>query len=202
MIAAGMLGALSLSACSSTFEPTALDATTGRFPVSTVLPAEAVKVQRDYPVDSHRRLLLVRTNLSSMTQYEQYFETSFENIGFFEQVVRPDEFERLLVQSGKAEEVSGTTGFAGLAQAARAYGPFMVVDINLTADVGYQVGMTMTVYDPANAAELYKIEHGVTNWAGLDGVLFEPSFNAFIDWLDKNSPTYPERRVATATAAD
>ncbi len=185
------VGAVSLTACSSTFEPTTLNAATGRFPVSAVLPVEAVKVKETHPVDNHRQLLLVRTNLGSLTQYEQYFETSMKNIGFFETVVRPDEFERMLVQSGKAEGVSGTSGFAGLAQAARAYGPFLVADFSLTAGAGYQVDMTMTVYDPANAEELYKVEHGVTNWGGLDGVLFEPSFNAFIDWLDENSPTFP-----------
>lgn len=195
ILVAAALGALSLSACSSTFQPTTLDTATGRFPVSAVLPPEAIKTQEDYPVDSHRQLLLVRTNLGTLTQYEQYFETSMKNVGFFDKVVRPDEFERILVQSGKAEQVSGTTGFAGLAQASRAYGPFLVADFALTAGIGYQVDMTMTVYDPATAKEIYKVEYGVTNWAGLDGVLFEPTFNAFIEWLDKNSPTYPERRV-------
>lgn len=201
VVAVGLLGA---AACSSTFEPTTPDATTGRFPISAVLPASAIEVDETFPVDDHRQLLLVRTNLGTLTQYEAYFETSMENIGFFRQVVRPDEFERMLVQAGKAEGVSSTSGFAGLAQAARVWGPFLVADFNLTADVGYQVDMVMTVYDPATAREVYKVDHGVTNWAGLDGVLFEPSFNAFIDWLERNSPTYPEDRAPppAATAAD
>ncbi len=199
--AAISVAALSAAACSSTFEPTTLDATTGRFPISATLPATAIKVDEAYPVDENRKLLLVRTNLGTLTQYETYFETSMKNIGFFGQVVRPDEFERMLVQAGKADGVSGTTGFAGLAQAARAWGPFLVADFNLTADVGYQVDMVMTVYDPATARELYKVDYGVTNWAGLDGVLFEPTFNAFIDWLEKNSPTFPEARQAAAAPA-
>lgn len=195
-----MTAAFGAAGCSSTFEATTLDATTGRFPISQTLPATAIKVDETYPVDNNRRLLLVRTNLGTLTQYEEYFEESMENIGFFQQVVRPDEFERMLVQAGKADGVSGTTGFAGLAQASRAWGPFLVADFNLTAGAGYQVDMVMTVYDPATARELYKIDHGVTNWAGLDGVLFEPSFNAFIEWLERNSPTYPEDRAAPAAS--
>lgn len=182
---------LLLGACSSTFEATSLDAS-GRFPVSRVLPPEAITVNEAWPVDQSRKLLLVRTNLGTLTNYEEYFETSFENIGFFDTVMRTEEFERDLVRRGLAEEVGSVTGFAGLAKASRALGQFLVVDIQLTADVGYQVAMTMTVYDPATATELYKIEHEVTNWAGLDGVLFEPSFNAFIAWLEENSPTFPE----------
>ncbi|KPF80758.1 hypothetical protein IP78_06750 [Brevundimonas sp. AAP58] len=198
-LAVATLGA---AGCSSTFEATTLDATTGRFPISQVLPPEAIKVDEAFPVNDNRRLLLVRTNLGTLTQYEEYFEESMENIGFFQQVVRPDEFERMLVQAGKADGVSGTTGFAGLAQASRAWGPFLVADFNLTAGAGYQVDMVMTVYDPSTARELYKIDHGVTNWAGLDGVLFEPSFNAFIEWLERNSPTYPEDRAVPAASDD
>jgi len=182
---------LLLGACSSTFEATSLDAS-GRFPVSRVLPPEAVTVSEAYPVDQSRKLLLVRTNLGTLTNYEEYFETSFENMGFFDTVMRTEEFERDLVRRGLAEEVGSVTGFAGLSKASRALGQFMVVDIQLTADVGYQVAMTMTVYDPATATELFKVDHQVTNWAGLDGILFEPSFNAFIAWLEENSLTFPE----------
>jgi hypothetical protein len=203
-VAAAVVCALGLSACSSSFQATTLDPTTGRFPISTVLPPDAVEVRETFPVDNARRLLLVRTNLGTLTQYEEYFEESLRNIGFFETVVRPDDFERMLVQQGMAENVSSTSGFAGLAQAARTYGPFLVADFNLTAGAGYQVDMVMTIYDPATARELYKIDHGVTNWGGLDGVLFEPAFNDLIGWLDENSPTYPERRTValpTATTA-
>lgn len=189
---------LALGACSSTFEATSLDAS-GRFPVSRVLPPEAIKVSEAYPVDQSRKLLLVRTNLGTLTNYEEYFETSFENIGFFGTVMRTEEFERDLVRRGLAEEVGSVTGFAGLSKASRALGPFMVVDIQLTADVGYQVAMTMTAYDPATATELFKVDYEVTNWAGLDGVLFEPSFNAFIAWLEENSPTFPENGRGAAS---
>jgi hypothetical protein len=198
VVATALLG---LGACSSTFQPTTLDATTGRFPVSASIPAEAIKVREAFPVDQNKRLLLVRTNLGTLTNYEEYFETSLENIGYFDQVMRPDEFERMLVREGKTEGVASTSGFAGLAQAARTTGPYLVADFNLVAGAGYQVDMKMTVYDPATATELLQIDHGVTNWAGLDGVLFEPMFNEFIAWIEENSPTYPEQGRRTPPPA-
>ena len=202
IVTAAAVAVFGLGACTSSFEAAGLDATTGRFVVNNPLPAEAVKVREAYPVDQARGILLVRTNLSTVSRYEEYFESSIESFGFFNEVMRADEFERMLVRAGVAGEGGSADGFTGLAQAAESIGPFLVADFTLAAGAGYQVDMEMTVYDPATATEIFKVDHGVTNWAGLDGVLFEPALNEFVAWLEENSPTYPENGRTPQSAGE
>ena len=93
------------------------------------------------------------------------------------------------------DEVGDVSGFASLSKAAGKIGDFLFVDIDLAA-LGYDVTTKLTVYNARDARELYKVEYQVFNWAGLDGVLFQPVMNGFFDWVDANSA----KRKAAAPA--
>lgn len=184
---------LASAACTTTFKAAATDPNTGRYNLGAdaAIPASEITVRRPFPVDTASRMIFVRSNLNSVDTYDAYFEQSLENIGYFGQVLRKDEFERMLVHDGHSNEVQTVDGFAGLARASQVYGPFLVVDFDVEAGAGYQVRVKMQVYNAANAEELLHVEHQVTNWAGLDSVLFQPTFNVLADWLDENSATFP-----------
>lgn len=193
--------ALAATGCTTTFQAANVDPTTGRFAATSRVPPEAIQVREAFDVDSTRRMVFVRSNLAAADRYDAYFETSLENLGFFGEVMRKDEFERMLVRDGHASTVPSVDGFAGLARAAEVYGPFLVVDFDVSADVGYQVDLKMTVYNAADATEKLRVDYGITNWAGLDSTLFQPVFNVLVDWLDENSPTYPSSATAAPAAA-
>lgn len=178
--------------CTTTFEVTEVDKATGRFviPERDAIPASAIKVNKPFDVDSARGLLFVRSNLAELESYDSYFENQIEKLGFFTEVVRKDAFERLLIQRGVADQVPSVDGFVGLANAYKAFGPFLVVDFDIEGDVGYQVRLKMSVYDPKDASELLTVNHQVTNWAGLDSVLFQPMFNVLVDYIETNSKTF------------
>lgn len=185
--------ALSAAACTTTFKAAATDPNTGRYNVASgsAIPANEITIRRPFPVDTATRMIFVRSNLNSVESYDSYFEQSLQNIGFFGQVLRKDDFERMLVRDGHSDEVQTVDGFAGLARAAQVYGPFLVVDFEVEGGAGYQVRIKMQVYNASNAEELLHVEHQVTNWAGLDSTLFQPTFNVLSDWLDENSATFP-----------
>lgn len=192
LLAALVLGVLPLAACGTTFQVANVDPTTGRFAVATrdEVPATAITVRKPFDIDNSKALVYVRSNIAEVPTYDAYFEDQLVKLGYFGEVVRKEEFERKLVQAGKMEGIASIDGFVGLARAREQYGPFLFIDVKLEAFAGYQVKMDMAVYDPANATELLKVSHQVTNWDGLDIVLFQPMMNVLVDWIKENSKTY------------
>jgi hypothetical protein len=193
-----LAAALMLTACTTTFEPQAVQAGTGRFAAMGAVPQTAIKVREKYDVDATKQLAFVRTNIGELEKYDSYFEASLRAIGYFGKVMRKSEFERYLIQNDKLGTVSSLDGFAGLSQASKNFGRFLVVDFSIQPDIGYEVGLRMSVVDPATAKEVLKVEHGITNWGGLDGTLFQPMFNVLIDWIEENSTTFRKSTVTPA----
>lgn len=192
MAAALLFGVMPLAACGTTFQVANVDPTTGRFAVAArdEVPASAISVRKPFDIDSAKALVYVRSNIAEVPTYDAYFEDQLVKLGYFGEVVRKEEFERKLVQAGKMEGIASIDGFVGLSRASQAYGPFLFIDVKLEGFVGYQVKMDMSVYDPSNATELLKVSHQVTNWDGLDVVLFQPMMNVLVDWIKENSKTY------------
>ncbi|MBI3439003.1 MAG: hypothetical protein HY054_10245 [Proteobacteria bacterium] len=188
------------AACTTTFKPATVNAATGRYSTTTVVPASAITIREDYPVDEAKRFVFVRSNLAGMERYDSYFETSLRNLNFFEEVLRKDQFERMLVHDQHAADVPSVDGFAGLARAAQIYGRFLVIDFKIQPGAGYHVDMTMSVYDAATANEVLHVDYGITNWAGLDSTLFQPVFNVLVDWIHENSSTFQPATTATPPA--
>lgn len=184
---AAAVAATVLSGCTTTLKVTELDPTTNRFATSTKIPPESIKTSEEFDVDSADAFLFLRTNLQDYEKVGVYFEESIEKFGFFEEVMRKDDFERFLISKELQDEIGDVSGFASLSKAAVPLGDFMFADLELTFDVGYQVTMDFAVYDARSAKELFVIKHTVTNWAGLDGPLFQPVMNEYFDWLTENS---------------
>jgi hypothetical protein len=184
-VAAVLLAALT-AACTTTFEVKDIDPGTQRFKTDSVLPPAAIKTSVAFDVDQTTRLLFIRTNFEDADVVSAYFEDSMKKFGYFERVMRKDEFERFLIANKLQDEVGDVSGFASLSKAAGKIGDFLFVDIDLSA-MGYDVTTKLTVYNARDARELYRVEYQVFNWAGLDGVLFQPVMNGFFDWIDANS---------------
>lgn len=186
------LASLAMAAgCTSTLKVTELDSATNRFATSTAVAPDEIKVSKDFDVDDTKSLLFVRNNFDDIHKVGVYFEDSIDKFGFFDKVVRKDEFERDLIQQGIQDEVGDVSGFASLSKAAGIIGDFMFADLELEAGAGYQVTLRMHVYDARDAEEVFAVERKITNWAGLDGPLFQPVLNAFFDWIEANSDGVP-----------
>ncbi len=185
-VAVAMTTALLVSACTTTFQVKDVDPTSKRFKTESKLPPGAIKKSEAFDVDGASKLLFIRTNFENSEIVSAYFEDSIEKFGYFERVMRKDEFERFLIANKLQDEVGDVGGFASLSKAAGKIGDFLFVDIDLTA-MGYDVTTKLTVYNARDARELYQVEYQVFNWAGLDGVLFQPVMNGFFDWVDANS---------------
>ena len=51
----------------------------------------------------------------------------------------------------------------------------------------YRYTVDMKILDPATGDTVFHAHNEIINWMGLDERLFYPLFNAFIDWVEKNS---------------
>ena len=199
---AAVAAAALLSACTTTLQVAELDPETNRYATSSVVAPEEVLVSEGYDVDAVKAILFVRNNFDDAAQVGQYFEDSISSFGFFDEVMRKDEFERYLIQEGLQDEVGAVDGFASLSKASKELGDFLFVDLNLELAAGYQTTLTMNVYDAREAKELLSVKRVITNWAGLDGPLFQPVLNSFFDWVDANSDGKIDAEPATDPAAN
>lgn len=200
-LAIALTSLLLAAGCTSTLKVTELDSTTNRFATSTAVAPDEIKVSKTFDVDDTKSMLFVRNNFEDIHKVGVYFEDSIDKYGFFDKVVRKDEFERDLIQQGIQDEVGDVSGFASLSKAAGIVGDFLFADVELEAGVGYQVTLRMNVYDARDAEEVFAVERQVTNWAGLDGPLFQPVLNAFFDWIEANSDGVPSAEVAPVEEA-
>ena len=195
-------GALLFSAaCTTTLKVAELDAETGRFDTSTAVAPEEIKVSEKFAVTDTKNLLFIRNNFDDVADVGEYFEGSIQKFGFFDQVMRKDDFERFLISENLQDEIGDVSGFASLSKAADRVGDFLFADLQLELGAGYQVGLKMNVYDARTAKEVFAIDRTITNWGGLDGPLFQPVLNSFFDWVDENRDTVSEVEAVEAETA-
>lgn len=195
-IVPAILMAVMLCACTTTLKVQELDGTTNRFATSSKLTPEEVKVAETFDVDNTKSLLFLRTNYQDISQVGTYFEGSVRNFGFFDQVLRKDDFERYLIANNLQDQIGDVSGFSSLSKASGLIGDFLFADLEVEFDVGYQVRLRMDVYNARDARKLYSVHRQVTNWAGLDGPLFQPVLNGFFDWIETNSDGVVSAAVA------
>lgn len=182
-----MLSLALVSGCTTTFKVQELDASTQRFAGAATLPKDAIVVSETFDVDNAKRFLFLRTEFEDLNDVSGYFEGSIEKFGFFDEVHQKDDFERYVILQGLQDDIGDISGFSSLSKAAGMMGDFMFADLDLEFGTGYQAEAIMSVYDARTATEVFKVQHKVTNWAGLDGPLFRPILNSFFDWIENNS---------------
>ncbi|WP_297799767.1 hypothetical protein [Arenimonas sp. GDDSR-1] len=175
---------LSLGACSSTMKAVKPDVT-GSFPTKDALKPEEILVNEPLPLADYRRLAFIQAG-DRGESYEDFIQESVSNIGFFQKVLNKQGFEQELITSGKSDSVSNISDLIGLRQAAKAYGPFLVVRTNVEWLGGYDYTASIEAIDPVTGRTHFHAKRKAFNWAGLDKPLFYPLFNGFLSWVNAN----------------
>lgn len=180
-----------LSACAGpVLENSEYNEETHRFVTEHAVEASEIEVSVSSDADKFRPLLLIRSNLRDTEKRDAYLNTSFSKIAFFDQVMVQESFEQFLVQEGYASQVQSVEGYTGLANAQSIIGDFLVIDFHFELEGKYLFFGEMKVVDPSNAETLLVVRRS-TGKLAADNVMFKPLFNAFLDWLEENSRTWP-----------
>lgn len=174
----GGLAALMLSACTS-MEVAAPDPETGRLEASH----EAVVVsQKAVPLDEKKDLILVTAN--------DFFVKQTAALGYFGEVIDREELEAIVIRENLIEQVPGVQDKIGIARAARAYEPFLWLEVDVREDdASNKLYLQLILQEAATMEELWRAERYIdTVWAGMnDQNTFYPLFNALLDYIEENS---------------
>jgi hypothetical protein len=176
LLAASLLA----SGCSSTLKATTLDAS-GRFPTGTLLDPSGVKVNKPFN-DKFKPMLYVKIDDSKVSEYRDFFVSSFANTGIFGKVQRKEQLEQMVIERNLSTQVSNISDLIGLNNLARQIGPFLVVEPSVEWKGGYDYVASVKAVDPENGETVLHLEQKAFNWAGLDKPLFYPLFNGFVEW--------------------
>jgi hypothetical protein len=177
--------AVIMSGCATTLKPTAADPKTGRLPTTGRLRPDQIKVSKAISVQKFKNLAYLRTDGNSR-KYNSFLMQSIQNLGFFSRIALKEDMESILLQSGKASQVSNISDLIGLSQAQRAYGDFLVIDFSTQFEGGFNFSAFLKAIDPKDGSVLFEAENKAFNWSGLDQPLFFPLLNAFQDWIENN----------------
>ena len=172
---------LALTGCSTTLKPRSLDSSTGQFPTSTKLSADAVKVNKPF-AEKHKALAYVKTDESKAKQYNDFFVESLRNMGTFGKVLTKQELEALVLERKLTDRVSNISDLIGLNQLGKQMGPFLVVEPYVEWKGGYNFFAHLKAIDPDSGETVLLLEQNAFNWSGLDDPLFFPLMNGFLEW--------------------
>jgi hypothetical protein len=184
-LAVGLSCLLLASACTSTLRPAELGAN-GRFQTSTVVEPQNNTVSGPFVPDRHRRMAVV-LNFTEDERVKDFYYRSISNSNVFERVFSEAELEQYILQNG-IDNVTDTSSLISLRNLSRSVGPFLVIRPYFEWQGGYDYRASLEVIDAETSQTLYRAEKRAFNFSGLDGPLFYPLFNAFLDWTQGRSP--------------
>lgn len=169
--------ALALTACASQMQVAQMDAETGRLAATT----KAVVVKSEpMALDDRRSLILVTAN--------DFFEEQTEALGYFGEVVNRAELEEIIIREGLIDEVPSVQDKIGIARAARAYEPFLWLELDSRKE-GNTPYLQFVLYDAGTMEEKFRAERPIDMvWMGMnDQNTFYPLFNTLLDYIEENS---------------
>ena len=169
------------SGCATTLQPTALDPQTGYFPTSSKLPADGIKVKKEFVSGKYRSLLYVKMEEKN-EKYNQFFLKGFTNMNVFQKVADKNQLETLVFERKLTEKVSSVSDLIGLNNLQKQIGPFLVVEPYVEWKGGYNFEASLKAIDPETGETVLHIRNAALNWAGLDQPLFFPLLNGFLEW--------------------
>lgn len=107
--------------------------------------------------------------------------------GIFDEVLNYNQLQKLIVEKDLQEKVVSINEPIGLSRLAKAYKPFLWINMKRTTREGNQY-FQLVATDPATLEELFLCETKLDFiWAGVnDQNARYPLFNAFIEWARKN----------------
>jgi hypothetical protein len=179
-VAGALAVALLATGCSTTFRAAPLNPE-GRFPTTTKLSVDAVKTNEPFE-EKFRPLAYVKFDQQTNSQYQDFVIASLRNTKAFTRVVTKAELESMVIEKALTDKVSNVSDLIGLNHLQKEIGPFLVVEINLEWKGGYDFLGTLKSIDPSNGKTMLLLEQQAFNFSGLDGPLFYPLFNGFLEW--------------------
>jgi hypothetical protein len=178
--------AILLTSCSPTLKVKELDAKTGKLPTGTVINNTEILVNKNIDLKEYNQFLFVKKSGLNMEKYEAYIFGTLQNIGGFQKFYSQTELEKYVIQNGLTDKVTSISDNIGLLNLSKNVGKFLICESNVEYKGGYDFSFDYKVINPTNAEVLFHIKHNAFNWGGLDRPLFNPVFNAYIDWLKEN----------------
>lgn len=189
---------LLLGGCSTTLKPTTLDPKTGYFPTTSKLPPDGVKEQKPYDAARYTKMLYVKTDEKN-NEYNTFFLNSFKNMNTFEKVADKKDLEALVIEKQLTDKVSNVSDMIGLNNLQKQIGPFLVVEPYVEWKGGYNFEASLKAIDPETGATALHLHNTAFNWSGLDGPLFFPLMNGFMEWTQGKTISTANRNATTST---
>lgn len=146
--------------------------------------SKEAKVIKSVPfdIDAHKDLLVVPNAESAVGMSEK--------IGYFNRVIKFEDFELEIIKDNKQEEVGSLSGKIGLSNAYRKYKPYLY--LTFEANDEKNNFLQLKLINPESAEELFVAEIFLdVVWVGVtDKNAFNPLYNELIKYIQKNSKSY------------
>ncbi|CAB3836532.1 hypothetical protein LMG26788_01030 [Achromobacter pulmonis] len=179
---------ISLAGCGATLKPVKPDATTGLFSTTVgIAPSDIEVAERFDP--AYRRMLCI--NVKSNWGYLEtidYFQTSIEHLGTFEQVLTRKDIDQKIIAWHLQDKVSDVSNLLGLNLLSKQIGNFLILDVGNWWKGGYHYEGSLQAMDASTGKTVFKTTLQAFNWDGLDASLFRPLLNAFVLWTKNELP--------------
>ena len=175
--------------CSPTFQVKQIDEKKGKLPTDTKLSPSEIIVDKTVDLKKYKQFLFCSKWGASYGKYENYIVGTLTQIGGFNQYYTQTELERYVIQNNLTEKVTSISDYIGLSNLQKQVGDFLICETRIEYLGAYTYDFGFKIIDPSNSDVLLHIEHKGFNWSGLDRPVFNPVFNYYIDWLnrDKNN---------------
>ena len=157
---------------------------TGMFPTNT--QADSIRVSENIPVNNYKDVVLLLLGGTMNPDDQNFVKESFRNMGFFKEVLFPDDFQRHIIQKGISDQFDDVRSFMTLNRVQKKIGNFLVVQMDEAFQGGFNYTLSAKVTDPGSGKLVFHVEQNGTNWSGLDAPLYYPVFNSVLDWIKKN----------------
>ncbi|WP_033399036.1 hypothetical protein [Riemerella columbina] len=138
-----------------------------------------------FDLDANKSLLVVPSG--------GFMKGMAENIGYFDKVITFEELEKDIIRDNKQDEVGNTSGKIGINNIYRKYKKFLYLRFDESEQKKNRIQLKLI--NPENFDELFVGETLFdVVWSGVnDQNTFNPLFNSFIDYIEKNSKTYKKK---------
>ena len=171
----------------STLKVAPMDPKTGKLPTKIMLKREEILVDQSIPFYDYNQFLYVYITKYSWdaTGYENYLMDTFREIGGYSVCYSETGLQRFVIQSNLSDQVPNVNDSAALANLQKAVGPFLICEITILKEVLSSYFFEIKIMEPVHREVLLDIYHRSTVWSSYTRELFNPVFNAYIEWLNK-----------------
>lgn len=189
-VASALLFAGLLAGCNGTLHIEKPDPTSGLYETQAVLKPSDVRAEEKFDPAYTQMVYLKIDAESPNPQFVDFFVSALKDMHVFKKVATKDDLEALVIQRNLGSKVTSVSDLVGLNNLSKEIGPFLIVDANAVFKGGYNWEGTLKAIDASTGKTVLWIKMSAFNLAGLDGPLFHPMLNGFINWT-RNQPVAP-----------